>query len=310
MSIHVMSALETSARFQEGCFTVRQAAAAGLTRRQLTDLTRRGLLQRLQPDVYAFPGGDGEGRMLWSASLQLPDAVAGFGAAGRVLGLSATPPGEAAMIVSRGRHAVVRGIRLHQSAFLPADHVTDVGGLPVTTPYRTVVDLSPRMSGEALRKLTIECVTRRGASLAGLGAVLGETRRRGRPGGPALAAVLDDLAGAPVPRTVLESMLDASLASVGLSHALAEYPLPSDGSMSGFVDRCFPEVKLIVEADGRRWHERYEAMERDRLRDRQAARRGFLTLRVMYEELKVGPGKVGQEILDVYRERCQGNSAA
>ena len=214
------------------------------------------------------------------------------------------------MIVPRGRHAAVRGVRLHQSTFLPADHITDVGGLPVTTPYRTVVDLSSLLPADALAKLVTSCVTRRGASLAGLGAVLGETRRRGRPGGPALAAVLDDLAGAPVPRTALESMLDASLASVGLGHALAEYPLPTDGSMSGFVDRCFPEVKLIVEADGRRWHERYEAMERDRRRDRQAARRGFLTLRVMYEELKAGPGKVGGEILDVYCDRRRGNSAA
>ena len=53
----------------------------------------------------------------------------------------------------------------------------------------------------------------------------------------------------------------------------------------GLVDLAVYESKVILEADGRRWHAREQAMARDRQRDREAARQGWLTLRFVHRDL-------------------------
>ena len=79
----------------------------------------------------------------------------------------------------------------------------------------------------------------------------------GRPGASSLVRVLDERGpGRDVARTALEAKLDEVLSLAGLAHGSAEHPLPGAGRRHGLVDRAFPEAKLVVEADGRRWHAR------------------------------------------------------
>ena len=57
-------------------------------------------------------------------------------------------------------------------------------------------------------------------------------------------------------------------------------------------------VKLILEADGRTYHERLDDMERDRKRDRRASKLGYPTFRYLYGELTQNRQAVRDEILD------------
>ena len=69
--------------------------------------------------------------------------------------------------------------------------------------------------------------------------------------------------------------------------------------MSGLVDAAYCDVRLILEADGRRWHTRIRDLRRDHLRDAEAARVGWQTLRFLYEEIVGDPGNVAATVADV-----------
>ncbi|MGH9113554.1 MAG: hypothetical protein ACRDZN_14850, partial [Acidimicrobiales bacterium] len=58
-------------------------------------------------------------------------------------------------------------------------------------------------------------------------------------------------------------------------------------------------------ADGRRWHTRIRDLRRDHLRDAEAARAGWQTLRFLYEEICESPGEVVATAADVRRVRSQ-----
>lgn len=75
------------------------------------------------------------------------------------------------------------------------------------------------------------------------------------------------------------------------------------GPIEGLVDRAWPEVHLILEIDGRRWHARERDMARDRRRDRQAAAVGWQTLRVLGEEIRDIPDDVRAEVVAAYAVR-------
>jgi hypothetical protein len=173
----------------------------------------------------------------------------------------------------------------------------------VTTVSRTLFDLAAHLHPSRLGYVLDDALATRSTSLAQVGQVLTESSRRGRKGGPALARLLDARSGEPVARTRLERMLDDVIAASGLPRPICEYPLPTDGSMTGFVDRAFPEALLIVEADGRRWHSRVSDLARDRARDRRAAKKGWQTIRVLHEELVDDPDGVARDLVDVLHRR-------
>jgi len=305
MSVCLDSGLRTLALIQGGMFTAEQALGRGVSRKQLKALVGRGLLDQPHPKVFGLPGAAHPFGAEWAAHLQIPLSVVSHHSAGRVHRVEGTPGDIVSVTIPHGCRAEASGVVIHQSRDLPSRHVMEVDGLLVTRPYRTVVDLAPHLSRSRLNRVVDDVVTRRHGSLEGLGAVLAQVRRRGRAGGPRLELVLDDKAGAPIARTALEALLDSVLAPLGLPRPLAEHPLPSDGRMTGFVDRTFPEALLIVEADGRRWHARHEQMAKDRHRDREAARHGYLTVRVMYEELVADPAGVRDDLVAIYRDRCR-----
>jgi very-short-patch-repair endonuclease len=173
----------------------------------------------------------------------------------------------------------------------------------VTTIARTLFDLSAVFQPGRLGYVLDDALASRSTSLAQVGRVLTEASVRGRKGGPALARVLDSRSGEPVARTKLERMLDDIVATTDLPPARCEYPLPTDGSMTGFVDRAFPDALLIVEADGRRWHSRVADLARDRARDRRAAKLGWQTIRILHEELTADPDGIAVDLDDIYRRR-------
>jgi hypothetical protein len=105
-------------------------------------------------------------------------------------------------------------------------------------------------------------------------------------------------------QSALERSLTQVLESVGLPPGIAQFPLPArPGDSSGLVDRAWPEIRWIVEVDGRRWHARHQNMQLDRARDRSAQALGWLTTRVTYEDLVVAPQPTGSDLVQIYRRR-------
>jgi very-short-patch-repair endonuclease len=304
----LMTRLTTLAANQGGHVNVAQARQLGCSMDQLRRAVQAGHLEKVYPQVLRVCGAPPAGRSdLWAAVLQhWPAGVASHQSPLHLLGVNGAPPGNAITIGPRSNWPCA-GIELHRFADLRPRHRTTIDGLPCTTVARCLVDLTSTVHPTRLRHLLDEVVvTRRMIGYHEVARVLAEVNPRGRRNLTNIATLLDErAAGTPTPRSTLEARLDAVLASIGLTGALHEYPLPTDGSMEGFVDRAFPEAMLIAELDGRRWHARMEAMARDRRRDRIATRHGWATVRVLDEELVSDEAGVGAEILAAYRTRCK-----
>jgi hypothetical protein len=123
-----------------------------------------------------------------------------------------------------------------------------------------------------------------------------------------MRAVLEERLDDYVPtRSVLEQALDAILATVPGPPAFKEFELPSRAGERQIVDRFLLPPGIVIEADGRQWHARLEAMERDRRRDRAAAALGLRTLRYGWNEIVHHPDEVAAELTAI---RSSGRHAA
>ena len=241
-------------------------------------------------------------RRLWIARHHSgPRAIVSHEAAAQLHGLHEAGRDRVVLIPSDQRRHALTAVVWHRLTDVAPFDVVRADGLPVTTLPRTAVDLAAVISRHRLGKVVEEMIVTRSVRAASIGAVLSRIRRSGKRGVRHLELTLDDLGpGIEIARSVLEPRLDDVLQHAGLDGPSREHPLPSMSGDRGFVDRCFPEARLIIEADGRRWHERRAAMADDRRRDLEAAQLGYLTLRLTYEQLTEEPFATARAIRRVY----------
>jgi hypothetical protein len=295
---------------QGGAFSQAQArtlgASASLVRRRRED----GRWRRVAPAVYVVAGAPAtEVQRRWIVRLSLGEVVSiSHEWAGRVVGLPAMPADVWSVTLPPGDHRRRRGWVVHQQRLDPVDRLL-IDGIAVTTVPRTICDLATVIAPARLRVVVDAAKFDLGCSFTAMGEALLRVGTVGRPGASSLVRVLDERGpGRDVARTALEAKLDEVLSLAGLAHGSAEHPLPGAGRRHGLVDRAFPEAKLVVEADGRRWHARMAAMATDRERDFEAARVGWQTLRLMHEHLAADPDDVARGLTDTYLGRLTDQS--
>lgn len=300
--------LQEIAARQHGSFSRAQALDHGATRRLVTSRLASGRWILVAPGVYSFPGhADTWRRRLWIATLHAgPDAVVGFEAAGVVQALAPIEPCGPTLLVDRGRRHAPEGVVWHRLDDLDPSHVEEVDGLKVTTVARTVVDLASVLRRGRFELVVEDALVRKRVTVADAGHVLGQVRRRGKPGVLLAEQTLDLLGpGEGLSRSELQKLLDDVLDLAGLPEPQREHPLPSVQGLVGFVDCCYPEARWIIEGDGRKWHERRRNMAKDAERDLEAARCGYQTTRRMWEHLKSDPHGSAVALADVYQQRLE-----
>ena len=82
----------------------------------------------------------------------------------------------------------------------------------------------------------------------------------------------------------------------GFPEPAMQAALPWRTAGGGRVDFAYPELRLIIEVDGRRWHTSMEAFEQDRLRDNHAQLAGWRVIRITYRMLVEQPEQVRRMI--------------
>lgn len=300
--------LETLAVGQRGRFTRAQVrgfsdSAPAVTQRRIRSRRWRRLTSR----VLAFPGvpvdelGD-----LWTAHLHVgPDSVLSHLSAARIHELPSIPPTPPTLTVPDGSNRRYRSGRLYQRNDLQTLDVVDASGLPVTSVARTLVDLAATFRRIRLEPLVDHVIGERMASIGDLRETVGAVARPGKRGVPAMSAILEDrLPGDAVEASVLERTLTAALRQAGLAAGTAQYEAPGGpGDRSGLVDRAWPHLRWVVEADGRRWHAREAAMAADRARDRAAASVGWQVTRFTHHELTQQIDGAVEDLMRIWRRR-------
>lgn len=197
------------------------------------------------------------------------------------------------------------GVRVHQISDLAAANVVVVDGMPVTDLERTIVDLAAVWQRGRLRLVVEGAVDDRRTTDAAIGACLQSVARRGKPGVRLLAAVLDDRGpGKAPPMSALERAFADMIRSSPLPEPVRQYPIPRDDGVRNLTDSAWPAVQLIVEVDGRRWHQRLADMKRDRDRDLKASAAGWLVVRLLHEHVVNAPELTLSELVAVYEARA------
>jgi hypothetical protein len=290
-----------------------QALAIGVSDRMIATRLRRGRWLHLHPGVYAIAGAAPSWeQQLWGAVLAVgPGAIVSHETALLLGGLDEryAPRHPLALSVPRGRHHRVRGAIVHQIGDLRAHHVHTIHGLRASVPARAIVDLAGTVGPRRLAAL-VDLATDRLTSTARIATCMAELARPGKPGLSRLGAVLDDRGPGHVPpQSELEARLFDALAAAGLPPPRRQFPLPGRGAVEGMVDAAYVEARVIVEADGRRWHTRIRDLLRDHDRDAEAARVGWQTLRFLYERITESPHEVAATVDDVLRVRSAQRAA-
>lgn len=285
-------AISVLAARQLGVFSRAQALALHADDKLISRRLAAGHWIRLAPGVYGFPGSpESFDRNVWIALLGTsPLAVVSFQTAAAYHHYAGFPEGRIVLTVPHGGHHRIEGAFVHQISDVLPHHLTIVRGMPCTTPERTAVDLAAVCSFPRLFESLDDARVKGRVDVSGIGVVLRDVARRGKPGIAKMARVLDKLEPGTVPsQSVLERKLHELLEKGGEPPLVRQYPHPGRDQPAACVDGAYVEAKMIVEVDGRRWHTRIADLKRDHNRDNEAGRAGWFTLRLLYEDVVGDP---------------------
>ena len=255
----------------------------------------------LSPGVYALCSSRDTSNGALGGWLAVgPDAVISHESAAQLHRIPNVVRDRVVLINRHGWHHRLPGIIVHQLDDLLPDHRSNIDGLPVT-PARTIVDLSAVVFRSASsdrrgRNHANRVLHRRRVCMASVPA--------GKPGIADCWRTLDHLTGTgATTMSVLERDLFELIDTAGLPRPRSQFPFPGRLFTNGCVDAAYVDAKLVIEADGRAWHTRIADIKRDHERDADAARHGWQTLRLLYENIKGDPEGTAELVRDVRRER-------
>ncbi len=290
---------------QAGAFSFSQALRIGFPRATISRRVACGAWVRLHPGVYAVAGTPPSRLLdLWAAVLAVGgDAVVSHESAALLHGAEHLPQRPTTLTNPHRMHHRLQGIFVHQIDDLLPRHRTSRAALPVTTPARAVVELGATQDLAVVGRVADDLVRAGRTTYAAIAAVLAAVSRPGKPGVELVASMLEERSDGYVPpASELERALFGVLDAGGLPPPARQMPLPGRGPIRGIVDGGYLDAQIVLEADGRRWHARVEAARRDRERDAQVVRAGWVPLRFVYEQILHEPAEVCAVVAET-RER-------
>ena len=193
------------------------------------------------------------------------------------------------------------GVRVRRRPKLRASDVAIHEGVPVTVPVLTLIDIARHANGARLER------------------AINEADRLDLVDPESLAAALDDFPGQPgVGR--LRDMLGKRTFRLTDSELERRFlPLVADVRLpmpltrqrvNGFkVDFFWPDLRLVVETDGLRYHRTPAQQARDRVRDQAHLAVGFTPLRFTHAQVRYEPEYVRSTLIAVARRLSEARAA-
>jgi very-short-patch-repair endonuclease len=265
---------------QHGVIARRQLLALGFDTRSIEHRLARGRLHPVMQGVYAvgWPQLTRERRWM-AATLACGDgAVLSHRSAAALWGIGAENANRIDVSVTRRCRLLRPGLHIRSRPALALNSVVSHSGIPVTGPVQTLVDLATELPPLQMERTVNEADKRGLVDPEALRSELGG--RAGQPGVRPLRDLLDK-------RTFRLSDSDLEVLFRPIA-ASARLPLPlTKQRVNGFeVDFFWPDLGLVVETDGLRYHRTPSAQARDMQRDRAHLLAGMTPLRFTHYEVK------------------------
>jgi hypothetical protein len=159
------------------------------------------------------------------------------------------------VLVERGSHTRVADVRLHTTVAIASDEETVHDGLRCTTAARTLLDLAAGATLDELERFGLDLARRDRTTLRQLGELL--DRYRDTPGRRRLLTAVARLPGdASLLGSPLEVLGVQELRRLGAPPPRLQYVVrDAAGAVVKRVDAAWPDLRVIVEFDGRAYHD-------------------------------------------------------
>jgi very-short-patch-repair endonuclease len=279
-------------RRQHGVITRAQLLELGYTAVAIRHRVRTGRLHPLWPGVYGVgrPDVTREGRWLAAVLSCGRGAALSHWDAGILWRVRKEIPGPIHVSVPAPADPRREGVVLHRRTGF---ETTIRAGIPVTTAACTLVDLAGYLNSKQLEAAVNQADKH--------DAIDPEALRRaiegmaGRRGVAALRRMLDRRAF-----TLTDSELERRFLPIARRAGLTQ---PETGVLlNGFtVDFYWPDLGLVVETDGLRYHRTAAEQSRDRLRDQAHTAAGLTQLRFTHAQVVFDPAHVESTLAAVAR---------
>jgi predicted transcriptional regulator of viral defense system len=265
---------------QHGIVTRRDLLSLGYSPQAIKHRIAKGRLHPVAQGVYAvgWPKLTRERRWMAAVLACGRGAALSHRSAGALWGIVEEMRDVVDVSIPRRCESKRPGVHARSRPSLPADDITNRRGIPLTVPARTLVDLATELAPTTLERAVNEADKHDLIRPDQLRKALDQMR--GERGVAQLRALLDRhtfrLSDSP-----LELLFRPIAAEAGLP------PPQTKVMVNGFeVDFFWPELDLVVETDGLRYHRTTSTQARDQLRDQTHTAAGLTALRFTHRQVK------------------------
>ena len=269
---------------QHGVVAWRQLIELGIGKDLIHERLKSGRLVLIHRGVFAVGHGLISQRGRWLAAVLAagPGAVLSWGSAAALWGFRKSRGPIEVTRVSGNRRP--HGIRVHQTRWLPAEHVAVETAIPVTSIERTLLDHAERLDARRLERALVDA-DRSGRLRWGVLERLVE-EANGRRGRKLLRRLIHD-----VSPLAVETRSPTEVDFLALSRD-ADLPPPQvNVYVEGLlVDFYWPAARLVVETDGWGFHRDRLAFEHDHEAALKLTAAGYTVLRATHRMLERDPG--------------------
>lgn len=292
---------------QYGVVSRAQAASVGMTDSMIARRLGTGRWIRLTSGVYAYASAPPRWeRQVAAAVLSRPRAYVAGRSAAYLHGFDGYRPGRPEIMVPSRSNARSPLARVIRESHFDRVAVTRISGFETTSVAETIWTLASKLSKKQLERLVDSQLSARNVRVDAFDPILERITGERRPGKPGLEAALADrrLDAYQPPTTELEAHLYPLLDSPGIPPYTRQCPFRLADGIQAVLDAYIALWRMIVEADGRRWHTRQADFERDRRRDNAAATLGLTVIRFTYRMLVDEPAYCLQTLREAGRSRA------
>jgi hypothetical protein len=274
-----------------GVFRGTHARLCGLSKRQMVVRIELGLWRRLYDDVYIVAGAPltWKGRVLaacWAGGFR---AAASHRTAAALHELAGGRKSLVEVTCPRWRRAQHDGLVVHETKKLEAVDLTVLGGIPVTTPERTLLDLGA-VCHESVVEMALDKAENLGlVTRPSLRATVDRLSKPGRNGVGTLRRLLDGRdEGRRPAQSEMETLLIQVLRRHGWPEPVPQYEIRQAGHFVAQVDAAYPQWQVAIEYQSDAHHGGHTKRHRDNERRNRVIAAGWFPVDAMFPDLRNG----------------------